>query len=66
MAVVKVLLPVPAGARANAGNSPWSTSKKKAKAVLALGSMHTRDQKVYFSKLTKIGVACLSHKSCPG
>ena len=66
MAVVKVLLPVPAGARANAGNSPWSASKKKAKAVLALGSMHTGEQQVYFSKLTKIGVTCVSHKQCPG
>ncbi|KAL0031707.1 hypothetical protein WJX79_002272 [Trebouxia sp. C0005] len=56
----------PAGARANAGNSPWSTSKKKGKAVLALGSMHTRDQQVYFSKLTKIGVPCVTHKQCPG
>ena len=55
-----------AGARAGAGSSPWSAGQRGEKLLLALGGMHTREQQACTSKLAKIGVACVSHKQCPG
>ena len=64
----------PAGPWADAGNCPGSkaaasvtpcSGSKKGRVVFALGSMHTREQQAFSSKLAKIGVACVSHTQCP-
>ncbi|KAL3154240.1 hypothetical protein ABBQ32_013740 [Trebouxia sp. C0010 RCD-2024] len=64
----------PAGPRAEAGNCPGPkaaasatpcSGSKKARVMIALGSMHSCEQQAYSSKLAKIGVACVSHTQCP-
>ena len=47
----------------NTGNSPWAARPDKP--LLALGSMHTHEQRANTAKLTKISVPCLTHKQCP-
>lgn len=64
----------PAGPQADAGTGPAGkaaasvtpcSGSKKSRVMIALGSMHTREQQAYSSKLAKIGVACVSHTQCP-
>ncbi|KAL3139869.1 hypothetical protein ABBQ38_004164 [Trebouxia sp. C0009 RCD-2024] len=64
----------PAGPGADAGNCPGPkaaasvtpcSGSKKARVMIALGSMHSREQQAYSIKLAKIGVACVSHTQCP-
>lgn len=63
-----------AGLRADAGNCPAAkdaaacapcSASKQPRVMIALGSMHTRQQQAYSKKLIKIGVACVSHTQCP-